>query len=211
MAVLPTRPFQNQSYSIAAASAFGNSFYAPAYLSSSPASRRSLETRKKLPPETTPAFATLRTSSIIRSPPFRHSLFLNTPAFHRSSLRTESSLTKLRKNAFSLPFFALSNIPRVENRESKGGPPSSLELSRSMRFPARSKSNRGTRLEGGANSLSTRESSIKFLLPVLGKLQRTYPSSSRARMNWKRLGTLLHVAFDVFMYHLSVSVRLAPF
>lgn len=102
MAVLPTRPFQNQSYSIAAASAFGNSFYAPAYLSSSPASRRSLETRKKLPPETTPAFATLRTSSIIRSPPFRHSLFLNTPAFHRFSLRTESSLTKLRRNAFSL-------------------------------------------------------------------------------------------------------------
>lgn len=100
MAVLPTRPFQNQSYSIAAASAFGNSFYAPAYLSSSPASRRSLETRKKLPPETTPAFATLRTSSIIRSPPFRHSLFLNT--FHRFSLRTESSLTKLRRNAFSL-------------------------------------------------------------------------------------------------------------
>lgn len=110
-----------------------------------------------------------------------------------------------------LPFFALSNIPRVENRESKGGPPSSLELSRSMRFPARSKSNQGTRLEGGANSLSTRESSIKFLLPVLRKLQRTNPSSSRARMNWKRLGTLLHVAFDVFMYHLSVSVRLAPF
>lgn len=157
--------------------------------------------RKRRPP--------LRTSSIIRSPPFRHSLFLNT--FHRFSLRTESSLTKLRRNAFSLPFFALSNIPRVENRESKGGPPSSLELSRSMRFPARSKSNQGTRLERGANSLSTRESSIKFLLPVLGKLQRTYPSSSRARMNWKRLGTLLHVAFDVFMYHLSVSVRLAPF
>lgn len=33
-------PFQNRTYSIAAASAFGNSFYAPAYLSSSPASRR---------------------------------------------------------------------------------------------------------------------------------------------------------------------------
>lgn len=117
MAVLPTRPFQNQSYSIAAASAFGNSFYAPAYLSSSPASRRSLETRKKLPPETTPAFATLRTSSIIRSPPFRHSLFLNT--FHRFSLRTESSLTKLRRNAFSLfSPYRISHEWKIERRSS---------------------------------------------------------------------------------------------
>lgn len=88
-------PFQNRIYSIAAASAFGNSFYAPAYLSSSPASRRrSLSLEKD-----TSAFA--NQCSII--PSLSLSLDASMPVYNRLS-----SLIKLRRIRV-----ALLNIPPV--------------------------------------------------------------------------------------------------
>lgn len=166
-------PFQNRTYSIAAASAFGNSFYAPTYLSSSPASRRrSLSLEKD-----TSAFA--NQCSIIPS----LSLFR----------RFDAGLQSI------IEFNKIAEDTRCLIEYPMGG--KSLQLSRSMRFP-----DPGITEEG---IIGRRRGSMKFLSRVSSE-EITRVTKTRIRLpSVSRFFS--HVAFDVFMYHLSVSVRLAPF